>query len=61
MAFDSRFQLCDQWNTAYNRKRKPEDFWIILRRALDLLKGIMSQKTFPVMWQYNCLHWVLTV
>jgi len=24
IVFDSRFQLCDQWNTAYNRKRKQE-------------------------------------
>ena len=24
------FNLCDQWNTAYNRKRKQEHFWIIL-------------------------------
>ena len=30
MMFDSKFQLCDQWNTAYNRKRKQEHFLIIL-------------------------------
>jgi len=24
--FDSRLQLCDPWNTAYNRKRKQEHF-----------------------------------
>ena len=24
MVFDSRFQLCEPWNTAYNRKRKQE-------------------------------------
>ena len=41
-------QLCDQWNTAYNRKRKQEHFWIILWRALELLKGNKSQKTIPV-------------
>ena len=61
MVFDSRLQLCDQWNTAYNRKRKQEHFWIILWRVLELLKGNKSQKTNPVTWQYNCLHWVLTV
>ena len=61
MVFDSQLQLCDQWNTAYNRKRKQEHFWIILCRDLELLKGNKSQKTFPVLWQYNCLHWVLTV
>ena len=48
MVFDSRFQLCDQWNTAYNRKRKQEHFWIILWRALELLKENKSQKTIPV-------------
>ena len=54
MVFDSRLQLCDQWNTAYNRKRKQEHFWIIVWRALELLKGIKSQKTIPVSWQYKC-------
>ena len=61
MMFDSRLQLCDQWNTAYNRKRKQEHFRIILWRALELLKGNKSQKTSPLTWQYNCLHWVLNV
>ena len=58
MVFDSRLQLCDQWNTAYNRKRKQEHFWIILWRALELLKGNKSQKTIPVMWLYKCIQWV---
>ena len=53
MVFDSRLQLCDQWNTVYRRKRKQEHFWIILWRALEPLKGNKSQKTIPVMWQYN--------
>ena len=61
MVFDSQFQLCDPGNTAYNRKRKQEHFWTILWRDLELLKWNTSQKTIPVMWQYNCLHWVLTV
>jgi len=61
MVFGSRLQLCDQWNTAYNRKRKQEHFWNILWRTFELLKANKSQKTFPVMWQYNCLHLVLTV
>jgi len=26
MVFDSQLQLCDPWNTAYNRKRKQEHF-----------------------------------
>ena len=52
MVFDSRFQLCDPWNTAYNRKRKQDHFWIIL-----CWRGIRVRKLF----QYNCLHWVLTV
>jgi len=30
MVFDSGLHLCDPWNTAYNRKRKQEHFWIIL-------------------------------
>jgi len=34
MVFDSRLQLCDQWKTSYNRKRKQEHFWIILWRVL---------------------------
>ena len=45
MVFDSRLQLCDQWNTVYNRKRKQEHFWIILWRSLELLKGKKCQKT----------------
>ena len=44
-----------------NRKRKQEQFWIILWRSLELLNRNKSQKTIPVLWQYNCLHWVLTV
>ena len=56
MVFDSRLQLYDQGNTAYNRKRKQEHSWIILWRSLELLKGNKSQKTIPVTWQYNCLH-----
>ena len=53
MVFDSRLQLCDQWNTVYRRKRKQEHFWIILWKALEPLKGNKSQKTIPVMWQYT--------
>jgi len=49
LVFDSRLQLC-------YRKRKQEHFWIILWRSLELLKGNKSQKTNPVMRQYNCLH-----
>ena len=60
MVFDSWLQLRDLWNTAYNRGRKQEHFWIILWRAHELLKG-KSKKTIPVMWQYSCLQWVLTV
>jgi len=26
MMFDSLYQLCDPWNTAYNRNRKQEQF-----------------------------------
>ena len=58
MVFDSRLHLCDPWNTAYNRKREQEHFWIILWRALELLKGNMSQKTILVTWQYACLQCV---
>jgi len=32
----------------YNRKRKQEHFWIILWRALELLKVNKSKKTIPV-------------
>ena len=53
MFFDLRLLLCDQWNTAYNKKRKQEHFWTILWRVSELLKGNTSQKTIPVMWQYN--------
>ena len=35
MVFDSLLQLCDQWNTAFNRKRKQEHFWIILGMAVE--------------------------
>ena len=36
------------WPMEYNRKRKQEHFWIILWRALELLKVNKSQKTIPV-------------
>ena len=42
MVFDSRLQLCDPCNTAYNRKEKQEHFWNILWQALELLKGNKS-------------------
>jgi len=48
MVFDSRIQLRDPWNTAYNRKRKQEHFWLIFTEGpLSCWRGI-SQKTIPV-------------
>jgi len=42
MVFDSPLQLCDQWNTAYNRK-KARTLLIILWRDHELLKGKESE------------------
>jgi len=41
---NSKWCLINPWNTAYNRKRKQEHFWIILWRALG--RGIWVRKLF---------------
>ena len=47
MVFDSQLELCDPWNTAYNRKRKQEHFWIICEVPLiEMLKRNKSKKLF---------------
>jgi len=50
MVFDSRLQLCDPWNTAYNRKRKQEHLLLnyFVKGPNALLKGNKSQKTISV-------------
>ena len=54
MVFDSRLQLCDPWNTIYNnRKRKQEHFWIILWRALELLKWNKSHSSYVTVQMFT--------
>ena len=52
------------WPVEYNiikeRESKNNLSYFELLRTLEL-EGNKSQKTIPVMWQYTCLQWVLTV